>query len=646
MLDWLKTRLSPATPEGEGAEAVGRRDGASLPPSAAMRRSASAVSAASAAASTQSGHRAVASKAIESRSEVPSHTGLMRLHGAGAVHQVPELYRTQLVALDTGVKRAEVLYAPALRDKEQGKQLLQEVTTGLTARGFQFTSRPCALSVIQELLREQEMRSDGTGVERGAQGRGSSSAARLARSWIELAVKAGATDIHAQVEPGGIGRCYLRVDGELELMKDDAGGKYSDQVVQDAIASLFTNQAARGSNSEGTFNAQANLYCMTQPEDYAGSRVVLRYQTIKGDAGPKMVARLLHVSADLPTRTYVELGYADTQRELLLEAAKLPSGIGLFAGVTGSGKTTSLKTFVETHPANPPGSPTAAFYSIEDPVEYKLRGVHQIPIQRSLGEKDESRRAFLQQVEALMRADPDLVVVGEIRDEASATAAQVVAETGHMAMGTVHAHLLSGIITRLTNSEVGMSRDTLTGPNMLSLLAYQALVPKLCSACSLDWKRMSDVLSEKDRQSGGLEGMAFASSIRHLRGRYRVELDALRFRNPSGCSVCSSRGTRGQTVVAEMLIPDAQWLAFTREGRDAEAERHRRDASDRNYLSENMEGKTILEHTLFKALLGQVDVRHCERFGSFARSEVLTSPAPRLHPVAALPDGVRVGGAP
>ncbi|MFX8031949.1 ATPase, T2SS/T4P/T4SS family, partial [Acinetobacter baumannii] len=88
--------------------------------------------------------------------------------------------------------------------------------------------------------------------------------------------------------------------------------------------------------------------------------------------------------------------------------------------------------------------------------------------------------------------DPDAVFIGEIRDRASASAAQQIVETGHMSMGTVHAHLVSGIIPRLTNDQIGMSRQVLTAPNMLSLLVYQALGPKNCPHCSLGFREVLD----------------------------------------------------------------------------------------------------------------------------------------------------------
>lgn len=86
-----------------------------------------------------------------------------------------------------------------------------------------------------------------------------------------------------------------------------------------------------------------------------------------------------------------------------------------------------------------------------------------------------------------------------------------------------------------------------------------------------------------------------------------------------GCSQCRRRGTVGQTVVAEMMMPDNDWLRLIRDSKDTEAAAHYRSSSDRNLLSGNMDGKTVFEHTLFKASQGTVDVRQCSRFDVWSR---------------------------
>jgi type II secretory ATPase GspE/PulE/Tfp pilus assembly ATPase PilB-like protein len=175
-----------------------------------------------------------------------------------------------------------------------------------------------------------------------------------------------------------------------------------------------------------------------------------------------------------------------------------------------------------------------------------------------------------------------------------------------------------------------MSRDVLTNPNMLTLLAYQALVPKVCAKCGL---RFDEAIREELRLDAKHPGIRFEAphlmEIKELlETKFKLPTDSFRFRNPRGCEHCSSRGTKGVTVVAEMLMPDRAWLEFTRVFKDYEAMVSYRMTSDGKFTTASMTGKTIFEHTLFKAFQGVVDPRQCQRFETFARFEI----APKLRP--------------
>lgn len=177
-------------------------------------------------------------------------------------------------------------------------------------------------------------------------------------------------------------------------------------------------------------------------------------------------------------------------------------------------------------------------------------------------------------------------------------------------MGTVHANRVTGIIGRLTNDQIGMSRQVLTAPEMLSLLVYQALVPKVCPHCALGVKEVLAGDSSWDEAK---------EIVRLLNERFKVDVEKLRFRRPNGCAQCRHRGTSGLTVVAEMLEPDQDWLRLTRDGKDYEAIDLWQSLSDKRFDSPAMLGKTVFEHCLYKALQGMVDPRRCEEFGSFNR---------------------------
>lgn len=555
---------------------------------------------------------------IDNYQHVPTHSTILTL-GPRAIQRLPKVYEDRIMAIELGPRRVAILFDPLLSNDVQARGVITSLRLKLTGDGYAFdrADLQCTSEVLRRMVVDFKQRNGGN--ETSDVNKQKSEAKDRFMGWMETAVKEGATDLHVQVV-GGRGIIQLRVDGELEMLRDSAGGVVTEREALESMAWPFNSGATRGSNSSSQFEANRNLYCMTEPMAVGHKKVSLRYQSLRGSQGPKMIARLLNADTAAPTLTYQQLGYSKSMQRQMLDVANTPSGFVLFAGVTGSGKTTTLKTFVETHPGN--GS--MAFYSLEDPVEYIMRGVHQIVMQRDVADKAGSVRMYNETVAGLMRADLDACIVGEIRDSATAGAGQQIVETGHMALGTVHAHLIPGIIPRLTNEEVGMSRDVLTNPNMLTLLAYQALVPKLCPKCCFGFQAALDLAKIADDAAPGtsFEGVHLSELVKSVDSRFKLPIEGLRFKNPEGCSACSNRGTKGVTVVAEMIMPDRQWLTFSRQGMDYEAMVSYRMKSDRRFDTEEMDGKTIFEHTLYKALMGGVDPRQCERFDSFSRFEL------------------------
>jgi general secretion pathway protein E len=122
-----------------------------------------------------------------------------------------------------------------------------------------------------------------------------------------------------------------------------------------------------------------------------------------------------------------------------------------------------------------------------------------------------------------------------------------------------------------------------------------------------------------------------------LERKFKVPTHTLRWQRPGGCAHCQGRGTKGKTLVAEMVRPDRAWLMHIKAGDDDGALQHHRASSDGFLQSANMTGKTVFEHTLFKALAGLVDPRNCEEFDSFARFELM---APKALKLATLGDRV------
>jgi general secretion pathway protein E len=546
---------------------------------------------------------------VTNTAQLPKYERVISGSHQSALIKLPENIERKLCVVDKGSRRCEILIA--VDDVKILERHVRSIAGELALAGYSLDRKNgymCTKGVINAIIENDILMFPRERQDKGMLNQVSKPRA-VWESWVECAVKEGATDLHVQVI-GNQAEIKIRVDGELEFIRDDNKGVYTNTVANQAVSWAYNNNSDKGSNSKSNFEEGQNIYAMIKPFDVAGHRVAMRFQSMTGHLGPKVTARLLYVDIDAHTMSYDDLGYADSQKAMLVDASNTPSGLILFSGVTGSGKTTTLKTFIETHPQ----SGFEAFYSIEDPVEYVLKGVHQISVQRDLADPVGSAKKYSEIVAGLMRSDPAAVLMGEIRDQASALSAQQIVETGHMACGTVHAHLISGIIPRLTNAEIGMSRDVLTNPNMLTLLGYQALVPKLCPHCRIQGPKFS---------TQGSDGAHVHSLLKTAKDRFKVDPDEFYFRNPLGCEKCKNRGTKGLTVVAEILAPDFTWLDHIRRGDDYGAVFHYRSTSDRDFRSSDMTGKTVFEHCLYKALQGQVDPRQCERFTSFKRFELI-----------------------
>jgi len=516
--------------------------------------------------------------------------------GPEAVYQLPATVHERLLAIDCGARQARIVRATMPEgEKSLLDATLKAVKGALRARNY---------AIIEELVAEPHVLRE---ILRNAGTQAKNPAARggpmqLFERWIALAVPTGATDLHIEVR-GNTAVVRIRVDGRMEPLPDGQDGRYSRKDAIDAIAAGYNS--TRKGNNVSQYNAEQFVDCMIDL-DLPGTTGQLRYQNVKGRLGPKTVIRILR-TGDESRIVLANAGYAPSHLRLLRLAARAGKGIVLLAGVTSSGKSTSLKSFIETLP----GLDQKAVYTVEDPIEYEIAGAHQIEVLRDIANDDETRRRYAEVMRALMRSDPDGVMLGEIRDKLTALFALQIAETGHLAMGTVHAHLVSNIIPRLTNDQIGISRQALTGPNIINLLVYQALVPTLCRRCSMP-------TSEALRVDADV-----AEIDEVLRRRFRLPTSTLRWVRPGGCAACAGRGTRGKTIVAEMLQPDRSWLRHVRDNDDDAALQHFRSASDRAFDSPDMSGKTVFEHALYKALQGEIDVRNCEEFDGFERFEIL-----------------------
>jgi type II secretory ATPase GspE/PulE/Tfp pilus assembly ATPase PilB-like protein len=245
-----------------------------------------------------------------------------------------------------------------------------------------------------------------------------------------------------------------------------------------------------------------------------GRRVDIRVSTIPTVHGESIVMRLLdRSSVFLPLE---KLGFApDTQRrfEALI---KRPHGILLVTGPTGSGKTTTLYGALDKI-----NSPDLKIITVEDPVEYQLKGVNQIPVKSKIG------LTFATGLRHIVRQDPDVILIGEIRDLETAEIAIQAALTGHLVFSTLHTNDAPGAITRLQD----MGVEPYLVASVLEGVLAQRLVRRICPAC-----RVPDAPNAADLEALGIEGAAGAKLWRG-----------------AGCDECRGTGYRGRTGIYELF---------------------------------------------------------------------------------------------
>lgn len=546
---------------------------------------------------------------VDSLTAIPDFNAILTGVGGAWLCSIPKQFEFSIMVLETGGKRA-LLYFDGNSTNPDLLISVRAARNTLVINGYDVVGedRKCTEDLIRRLVENYKQRSAFQGATTS-----NSEHKGTFESWISLAWRERASDLHV-LPTGNTASVKIRVDGSLEDLPDGHHGLYTESHAEAVVGWAFGQTAKEKSNSAAMFGSNDNIYAMLEPQQVGNTMVGMRFQSLVGAYGPKVVIRLYDVNqAAIPMES---LGYADSQIELLVDAGLKEKGIVLFCGETGSGKTLSQKTFIESHPANGVG----AIYSLEDPIELPLEGVHQIPFQRDLADQEASIREFNHHVASIVRSDPNGVLIGEIRDQASAGAAMQLQATGHFVVATLHAHKLSGVARRLTEEKSwGLTRAEITSPNVLTLIIYQALVPVLCEKCKIsgtqrDQHQHVDV-KKRAKQVDPVKEVE--STLEILSRNFGLTADRFYFRRAGGCPHCKRRGTTKRTGVAEMFMPDETWLRLTAEGDDLGAHKHYCSLSDGDVNSPDMTGKTILEHTLYKAALGLVDPRECKQFDGF-----------------------------
>jgi len=249
----------------------------------------------------------------------------------------------------------------------------------------------------------------------------------------------------------------------------------------------------------------------------AGKREVdFRVSTLPSIFGEKVVLRVLEKGALQLDLT--RLGFEEESLEFFLEALSKPYGMILVTGPTGSGKTTTLYSALMKL-----NKPELNIMTVEDPVEYTLPRITQVQVQEEIG------RTFAQVLRSFLRQDPDIIMVGEIRDFETAEIAVKAALTGHLVLSTLHTNDAPSTITRLVN----MGIEPFLISSSVILIVAQRLVRKLCEHCKKEQKISKDALVK----------IGFPED----------RLDELKIYEAKGCSECNQTGYRGRIALYEVM---------------------------------------------------------------------------------------------
>ena len=529
--------------------------------------------------------------------------------------RVPVDLQDKILAIKLDPTRARIVFDPAENDAVEPYFAVIQTALGSIGISVLTPHLRAEKSVIRSVRLNSEKKATTTS------GLGNKSdGANLFREWVQIAKNERATDLHIRVLDGGQSEVTMRVDGELEPITGSYRGLFTSRDALNAMKSAYEVFSDRHSNNHGTFSETSTLSSMIDSA-LGIPNLRLRFASLRGLYGPKAVIRLLPSNVNEKCMSFQDMGFAPSHIDMFERAQRLDAGAIAQMGVTGSGKTTAAKTFVETHPKY--GS--SAMYQVADPIEYPIYHMHQIYVHRNLMVLNESGKkdVYSEAIESLLRSDPDFVDVGEVRDVLSARAMANIAKSGHVSMFTLHVDSVSGTINRLTDPKIGLTRSELTSGNLIGLLCYQALVPILCPHCKLPQHEVSHALRKINTEKSLQEDRYITYLCGVFSEKLGIDASILRWKNPEGCEHCKKRGAKGLTICAEILMPDDDWLDLSAANKDREAIRvWRKNYSDKQFTSENMNGKLVMEHAIYKAYKGLIDPRSVERFGQISSLEV------------------------
>ena len=327
---------------------------------------------------------------------------------------------------------------------------------------------------------------------------------KLVNSLIQRAAESGASDIHIEPFEGQL-KVRYRVDGLLREV--DAPPMRSAAAVISRVKIMANlNIAERRLAQDGRFRQRVR-----------GVEYDLRVSTVPTIYGESVVMRLLRRNAQ--AMDCDALGFGDEQADTMREILATPHGILLVTGPTGSGKSTTLYAALEHL-----NEPERMIITVEDPVEYNIRGINQMQVKPQIG------LTFANALRSIVRQDPDVIMIGEMRDAETAEIAVQSALTGHLVLSTLHTNDAPGSVMRLLDMGV---QDYLLTSAVIAIQA-QRLVRTLCTECREEYEPSPEMVERLGLQRFKKKG-------------------AVTLYRPRGCDACGGTGYSGRIAIVEIL---------------------------------------------------------------------------------------------
>jgi general secretion pathway protein E len=361
---------------------------------------------------------------------------------------------------------------------------------------------------MDQIVGEAQTRDDDSGSEDLQQLKELASEApiiRLVSLIISHALEARASDIHIEPFENRLIVRY-RVDGVMHEVESPPR-RFSAAVISRIKIMASLDIAERRLPQDGRIKLRIQ-----------GKEIDLRVSTVPIMHGESVVMRILDKSST--SLDFTTLGFDPTVLEKFLQVLMQPHGIVLVTGPTGSGKTTTLYTALDRL-----NNPDIKILTVEDPVEYQMEGINQIQVKPQIG------LTFANALRSIVRQDPDVIMIGEIRDLETAQIAVQSALTGHMVLSTLHTNDAASTINRLL--DMGMD-DYLLTSTVNGILA-QRLVRTLCMHCRQPYTALPEVVDEMQLK------------------RYSDD-ETVRLYRPIGCEECGKTGYAGRVSIVELLV--------------------------------------------------------------------------------------------